>query len=165
MPIVWRLQVRRSQKQLISVTFLLGGLVCIISAVRLAYLRTLGPEDGTYNPVHTLELSTLEVSVGTLSACLPVYRPIYNYLRHGQATARSSGRRFQRDPTPIALDDRATLACALKEAGASDDMEKLYHSIETIATAHGDELTSLEHTGAGILVTKQLNVATSEPRT
>ncbi|KAL8936336.1 MAG: hypothetical protein Q9216_004984 [Gyalolechia sp. 2 TL-2023] len=75
---VWHLKVSKARKRLITLTFSLGGIVSIISIVRLAYIRVWGGDDHAYNDVPTTELSGLEIGVGTLAACLPVYRPLYN---------------------------------------------------------------------------------------
>ncbi|KAL9045279.1 MAG: hypothetical protein Q9214_001655, partial [Letrouitia sp. 1 TL-2023] len=93
MHIVWRLKASKARKRLITATFLLGGIVCIISVVRLVYVRNWGGEDPAYGNVPTIEASAMEISVGTLAACLPIYRPLYNRLIHNTTTTNTSTKR------------------------------------------------------------------------
>lgn len=47
MPLVWRLNTSVSRKLQASVVLLLGAIVCIVSAVRLAYVRKFGSYDAS----------------------------------------------------------------------------------------------------------------------
>lgn len=80
-PLVWRLQVSKSRRWQLVLVFSLGGLVCLISFVRLFFLRV-GMWDASYDDVRVTTLSAIECCVGILSACLPTYRPLWRkYVR------------------------------------------------------------------------------------
>ena len=80
--------------------------VCIASIARVAYSWNVGSLDASYkmrqlcwritflmkilgDDVPAAEISTVECCVGIISACLPTYRPLLNWSRHGHVSARS----------------------------------------------------------------------------
>lgn len=57
------------------------GSECIVTVVRLAYAQTFKSSyDVTWVNVPVILLSTVELGVGILCACLPTYRPLWVYL-------------------------------------------------------------------------------------
>ena len=71
MPIVWRLQIRKSQKFAVSSIFLLGGFVCVASIIRACYLSQVVAEDPLWTNVNGGIWSVIEPGVGIVAACLP----------------------------------------------------------------------------------------------
>lgn len=72
MPIVWNLQMQRDKKIGIMGIFLLGGFACIASIVRIFYMHEVVAIDPTWTQVNPAIWSTVEPSLGIVSACLPV---------------------------------------------------------------------------------------------
>ena len=76
-PSVWRLQLPKITKMALTANFCIGFLVCIITVLRIASIPFISPEDLTYTSVKTDVYSTLEPSLGIVSACLPIMRPLF----------------------------------------------------------------------------------------
>ncbi|KAK6533931.1 hypothetical protein TWF281_005274 [Arthrobotrys megalospora] len=73
--VVWTLRLEVRQKVLVSGLFLLGGLACVASGVRLHYLRILYASfDRTYYAMPVNALGHIEIALGLLTACLPMMR-------------------------------------------------------------------------------------------
>ncbi|KAL9118458.1 MAG: hypothetical protein Q9187_004996, partial [Circinaria calcarea] len=93
LPVLWRLQISRNQKWVLSGIFLLGGFVCIISIIRLFFLeRVASTADPAWDNVDGATLSTIEICVAIISACLPTYRPLYKLIRYGNANDGTMGK-------------------------------------------------------------------------
>lgn len=75
-PLVWSLRMSKSRRWQVVAVFSLGGLVCIMSIIRLHFLRPRS-WDASYDLVTATTLSAIECCVGILSACLPTYRPLW----------------------------------------------------------------------------------------
>ncbi|PYI33850.1 hypothetical protein BP00DRAFT_319229, partial [Aspergillus indologenus CBS 114.80] len=75
---IWQLHTNRMQKVVLTLTFLVGGLVTVISIIRLVCLLRvdLSSEDITWNFVPYLIWTCVELNVGTVAACLPCLRPL-----------------------------------------------------------------------------------------
>lgn len=73
---VWSLQVSTSKKWQLSAMFSLGGLVCVISLVRVFYTMKFYSADPTWESVEGAELALLECCGGIIAACLPACRPL-----------------------------------------------------------------------------------------
>ncbi|KAI0521975.1 hypothetical protein F5B22DRAFT_594896 [Xylaria bambusicola] len=89
-PIPEILALKMTTKKKISVcaVMLLGGLVCVVSAVRIwAFYRFTVEVDITWVEADVFLLSSLEPSFGIVSACLPSLRPLYR-----RARARITGK-------------------------------------------------------------------------
>ncbi|KAL9130709.1 MAG: hypothetical protein Q9217_001188 [Psora testacea] len=82
LPLIWQLNISTQKKRLIMLTFALGGAECIISIIRLAFVHSFKGADATWGNVPTANLTTVELGIGILCACVPVYRPLYNYVFH-----------------------------------------------------------------------------------
>ncbi|KAL2038945.1 hypothetical protein N7G274_008285 [Stereocaulon virgatum] len=83
MPMVWSLHTNRTHKLILTGIFLLGFFVCAVSMVRLAIsITTIASKsqgkgfDSTWNSRDIIVWSSVEQSVGVLSACLPTLRPL-----------------------------------------------------------------------------------------
>ncbi|KAF3163447.1 hypothetical protein TWF225_002055 [Orbilia oligospora] len=73
--VVWRLKLEVGRKVLVSGLFLLGGLACIASGIRLYYLKVLYASfDRTYYAMPVNALGHIEIALGLLTACLPMMR-------------------------------------------------------------------------------------------
>lgn len=76
-PMVWGLNTTKAQKVTLTGIFLLGVFVCAISIVRISKISELAAvnyDDVTWGLVDVYFWTTLEVSVGITSACLPTLR-------------------------------------------------------------------------------------------
>ncbi|KAL4923135.1 putative integral membrane protein Pth11-like [Aspergillus undulatus] len=103
-PLVWRLQMRRVQKWLISGVFLLGSFVCIASLIRIYYMVPLKHNlDVTWIMGDVYVWSSVEPCVGILCACLPTLQPlIRRALRKIMGSSVARGRLGGSTPTPRA---------------------------------------------------------------
>ncbi|KAL8659359.1 MAG: hypothetical protein Q9226_000479 [Calogaya cf. arnoldii] len=75
-PIVWGMHLNRSKKIAVSGVFLLGSFVCVASIVRFYYLEQISRNDPTWGNVNSGIWTTVESSIGIISACLPIMAPI-----------------------------------------------------------------------------------------
>lgn len=74
---VMRLQMHRQTKVALVAVFLLGGLVCIVSAVRVNVLLKANSPDLTWEFAGVLAWTNAELATAIASACLPVTRPLF----------------------------------------------------------------------------------------
>ncbi|KAM0796882.1 hypothetical protein BDR22DRAFT_892817 [Usnea florida] len=111
MPLLWNLNVSKSKKRMLSAVFLVGGCTCIASIVRLFYAKGVNSTDSTYNTTGALITSSVEMSAGIISACIPTYRPLIHKIIHGHLSVGSLGwlsRRGQTDEEHIKMSSVAT---------------------------------------------------------
>ncbi|MCJ1459210.1 hypothetical protein MMC28_009587 [Mycoblastus sanguinarius] len=90
-PLIWKLQMNRSQKLLLSAIFALGGLAAIISIVRLVYVSRLEswkPETLTEILSETFVWSSIEVDAAVFCSCLPSLRPLLKFIAEKFAILR-----------------------------------------------------------------------------
>ena len=112
--------------------------------------------------VTAFELSAIEVAIGVLSACMPVYRPFYNYCFHGKATVNGGSRedkhRSMFSPR-IKLKNMTRLWNKSTVPRGSEDEERLNNQPDTITGS-----TGADHYDRGandITITKDITVADS----
>ncbi|RKL34114.1 hypothetical protein BFJ72_g9601 [Fusarium proliferatum] len=91
-PEVLKLQMSREKKGAVFGILALGGLVCIASAVRVYYLDVFAKAaDNTWAMGTVAIWSSVEPSMGIVSACLPSFKSFLRYLRRkGGSKSRSS---------------------------------------------------------------------------
>ncbi|KAM0080834.1 hypothetical protein ACKRZS_007003 [Fusarium odoratissimum] len=91
-PEVLKLQMSREKKGAVFGVLALGGLVCIASAVRVYYLDVFSKAaDNTWAMGTVAIWSSVEPSMGIVSACLPSFKSFLRYLRRkGGSKSRSS---------------------------------------------------------------------------
>ncbi|ORY00952.1 hypothetical protein BCR34DRAFT_101650 [Clohesyomyces aquaticus] len=82
-PVVMNLQMERRTKWSVCALFLLGGFVCGVSIIRLLYARDVETMDPSWDYTPISLISTIECSAGILAACMPTWRPLFKFLRHG----------------------------------------------------------------------------------
>ncbi|KAF6237601.1 hypothetical protein HO173_004491 [Letharia columbiana] len=104
-PLVWGLQVSKPRRWQLVTVFSLGGLVCVISIIRLFFLRV-GMWDASYDDVRGTTLSAIECCVGILSACLPTYRPLWR--KYGCARTKRTAIANETHPSDLKM-----LNCAI----------------------------------------------------
>ncbi|KAL8849210.1 MAG: hypothetical protein Q9221_005788 [Calogaya cf. arnoldii] len=75
-PIVWGMHLNRSKKIAVSGVFLLGSFVCVASIIRFYCLEQISRNDPTWGNVNSGIWTTVESSIGIISACLPIMAPI-----------------------------------------------------------------------------------------
>ncbi|MCJ1306992.1 hypothetical protein MMC25_000636 [Agyrium rufum] len=73
---VWDLQMPLKQKMFVVVMFLTGSLACIASIVRLVFVYQFDEADVTWTSEGLGLWSSIEISIGVISANLPTLRPI-----------------------------------------------------------------------------------------
>ncbi|KAI0849864.1 hypothetical protein F5Y00DRAFT_260969 [Daldinia vernicosa] len=79
---VHRLRLRTAQKWSVASIFLLGSLVCVASIVRMVYIwHPQAPETVSISQVQAL--SSIQLGIAVLCACLPTYGPLLNLSRKG----------------------------------------------------------------------------------
>ncbi|KAH7323147.1 hypothetical protein B0I35DRAFT_349977 [Stachybotrys elegans] len=89
-PQVWRLQMSTDRKILVSMTFLCGGIACVVSFVRLFYADSINSTfDPSWDGVTAGILSGLEMSTGIIACCMITFRPLLQRLRRGDSTTNS----------------------------------------------------------------------------
>lgn len=81
-PMIWNLQMHKSQKIMLTAVFAVGGFVTIVSVIRLVYLIRLSraPEDFMRNYTDIIIWTSVEVNVSIFCACLPSLGPIVSYI-------------------------------------------------------------------------------------
>ncbi|KAL8804663.1 MAG: hypothetical protein Q9200_005740 [Gallowayella weberi] len=89
---VWKLTLDTKQKISLSGIFLLGGLVCVASLMRLMTTGDLKAKDFTYKAVNLYMWSQIEPATALVCACIPTYRPLFVWLN----TSVLSGLSFSR---------------------------------------------------------------------
>jgi hypothetical protein len=80
-PVVMALSLERRTKWSICSLFLVGGVVCILSIVRLFYAKRFESGDPSWEFSTISTISTAECSLGILAACMPTWRPLFKFLR------------------------------------------------------------------------------------
>lgn len=110
-PIVWKLQMRRTQKFLVCGILLIGGMyvtsqakciwpklifpsVCIASLVRIYYITFIRSHDYTWVIGNVFIWSSIEPAIGILCACLPTLHPLIRSVVtrvFGTSSARYTG--------------------------------------------------------------------------
>ncbi|KAJ0125216.1 hypothetical protein J7T55_006561 [Diaporthe amygdali] len=75
---LWSLKIPKKQKIIVSFLFFIGGMACVASIVRLAFLSQLRkPVDVLYNLVTSVLLTITECTIGVVCVSLPSLRPIF----------------------------------------------------------------------------------------
>ncbi|KAI7787272.1 hypothetical protein LA080_000610 [Diaporthe eres] len=75
---LWSLKIPKKQRIVVSFLFFVGGLACVASIVRLAFLDQLRkPVDVLYNLVTSLLLTITECTIGVVCVSLPSLRPMF----------------------------------------------------------------------------------------
>jgi len=82
LPLIWSMNLDRNKKWIVSGVFLLGGLACVSSALRIVFIY--GVHHHSYQ--YALEgpsciWSTVEALLSIVSACLPTLRPLFTRRR------------------------------------------------------------------------------------
>ncbi|KAI1073698.1 hypothetical protein F5B20DRAFT_586971 [Whalleya microplaca] len=77
---VHRLKLRTAQKWSVASIFLLGGLVCVASIIRMVYIWNPNAPD-TVQISQVQLLSTIQLGTAVLCACLPTYGPLLQVAR------------------------------------------------------------------------------------
>ena len=95
---VMRLQMHRQTKVALVAVFLLGGLVCIVSAVRFTVLLKANSLDLTWEFAGVLAWTNAELATAIASACLPVTRPLFRLCLPKSWLASNDGLRRNPDP-------------------------------------------------------------------
>ncbi|KAF2739810.1 hypothetical protein EJ04DRAFT_294907 [Polyplosphaeria fusca] len=77
MPVIRSLNLARRQKQALIAIFAIGGLVCVVSILRLQSLVAISnSKDQTYDNPPAATWSSVETNIGIICSCLPCLRPL-----------------------------------------------------------------------------------------
>ncbi|KAF9698550.1 hypothetical protein EKO04_003923 [Ascochyta lentis] len=107
---VLKLQMERTQKVAVCVIFLLGSFVCFASLYRIiTILRLVSSRDISWAKSDVFLWSSVEPSIGIISGCLPVLRPLMTHIleswfsfvpaiRKSSSDKSSSSRKFSMSP-------------------------------------------------------------------
>ncbi|KAF2015775.1 hypothetical protein BU24DRAFT_462004 [Aaosphaeria arxii CBS 175.79] len=82
-PFILGLKLERRTKWTLCWMFFLGAFVCVVSVVRLFYIKEVVSADVSWDNVPLSVISSLEISSGILAACVPTWRPLFRFLRSG----------------------------------------------------------------------------------
>ncbi|KAI0394538.1 hypothetical protein F5Y17DRAFT_427711 [Xylariaceae sp. FL0594] len=142
---VWKVQISRRKRTLVSLVFLLGGFICIASIARLAYLATYNVADITADLSNVYLWTVLEPNLSVICACLPVIYKLFqrkeNNSTGGQTSTSSDSyyysspyrRRFMgkkqqqyRSSDPLVLDG----PCVVIESNGCCDSEPARETVE-----------------------------------
>ncbi|KAH7303060.1 hypothetical protein B0I35DRAFT_447289 [Stachybotrys elegans] len=86
---VWKLQLSKKNKIAVSLVFLLGGFVCVTSAIRVVYFTQIDAADITYEFTIPGIWVCVEMNTAIICACLPVIYSIFRTHRNGTMAARN----------------------------------------------------------------------------
>ncbi|EHK47687.1 hypothetical protein TRIATDRAFT_316718 [Trichoderma atroviride IMI 206040] len=91
LPYIWNLRLRLSQKIATSFIFGLGIFVTAVSITRLVFVLELdlNSPDVTWNECTEMIWTGVETYVGTVCACLPSLKPIFNLVLYGSVYPKS----------------------------------------------------------------------------
>ncbi|CRG88293.1 hypothetical protein PISL3812_05322 [Talaromyces islandicus] len=79
-PQIWKLHLGKVEKIALTVTFSLGFFVVFASVYRFTVLFSYSATDPTYTLAPTVAWTSIEMSAGIMSACLPTMRPALMFL-------------------------------------------------------------------------------------
>ncbi|KAK7186798.1 hypothetical protein DPSP01_001148 [Paraphaeosphaeria sporulosa] len=139
-PVIRNLNLARRQKQALIGIFAVGGLVCIVSIMRLhSLVRISNSADPTYDNPSPATWSSVETNIGIICSCLPCLRPLIvrlvpgvfsskQYMQSASRTnafSRSTRRRsaFPVD-TAIPLESKISHRSSNEEGHGADEEEK-----------------------------------------
>ncbi|KAJ5519453.1 hypothetical protein N7453_001875 [Penicillium expansum] len=78
LPIIWRLQMPKSQRIAVTSILLLGGFVCIAGVVRVVFLyKHTHSKDPSWTIAPVFMWSCVEPFIGIVCACLPTFSPLF----------------------------------------------------------------------------------------
>ncbi|AEO62720.1 uncharacterized protein THITE_2084224 [Thermothielavioides terrestris NRRL 8126] len=91
MPMLWRLQMPKRRKTLLSLAFAAGSIACIVSIARLFYAREVeSTYDATWDSIYGAVLSGVEMCTAIVACCTVTYRPLIERVFDTGSTAKGS---------------------------------------------------------------------------
>ncbi|KAI9761477.1 MAG: hypothetical protein M4579_000987 [Chaenotheca gracillima] len=91
-PVVWRLNIRRQQKWELTLVFLVGIIIVVVSVIRIPnQLALVNVTDLTWEYVKAHVWSNLEVNICIICGCLPTIRPLLRIALPGLFAASETG--------------------------------------------------------------------------
>ncbi|RFU35395.1 hypothetical protein B7463_g936, partial [Scytalidium lignicola] len=89
---VWKLQMPKRQKVVVSGLLFVGSFVCVISTIRLVFMSNVDLVDITWGLVTVTVWTSVECYSAIFCACLPSLKPLYNIATGSSlSAAKSSG--------------------------------------------------------------------------
>ncbi|KAJ5766595.1 uncharacterized protein N7511_004211 [Penicillium nucicola] len=172
LPMTWRVKTTVRQKWILTGLFLLGGLVCVASVLRLVSFEVANLEDPTYTNVDSSAWSSIEQSLGIICACLPTLRPLIRRFSRssGSSTASagtSSSDSQSRWSMPVdeesSIIEAATLSSvppAHLRLVTTQELDILQGSDWT-SEFHGDEIRPVSQTSRAVEISSPVSAAES----
>ncbi|CAN8097492.1 unnamed protein product [Discula destructiva] len=167
MPHLFKLELPRARKMILIITFALGLVTCIFSALRIQAIATIDFTDNTYLASVPIIYSILEPTLAITLACIPVLRPLLGgaysktgtrmAVRRGNRAAVSTKRTTTGRPSGLrshdstrtgrfqALDDEADYGYQLRSIEQRDNAQGLaarHRSEDGGSDVTGDETPS-----------------------
>ncbi|KAI0571367.1 hypothetical protein Ptr902_00896 [Pyrenophora tritici-repentis] len=136
-PVIRSLNLGRKQKIGLIAIFAVGGLVCIVSILRLHSLVAISNSpDPTYDNPAAATWSSVEANVGIICACLPILRPLVTQWFPRAFTSRHPSQ-FSRPPNATYGSRRSSKLPRTKESFAMN-------TSRTTRTAASDEARDIQ---------------------
>ncbi|KAM0800100.1 hypothetical protein BDR22DRAFT_852859 [Usnea florida] len=145
-PMVWSLKQNRTQKITMTGIFLLGFFVCATSIVRTVKLVSVGHQDPTYSLTSVFIWTSVEPSVGIISACLPILRPLFGHWLSATVPSRSKS---GKEPSAKRTTSSSQPASASLASPAKDGFTRLegptYRDQLELSYPEGPEISTIRN--------------------
>ncbi|KAH8669101.1 hypothetical protein BX600DRAFT_497051 [Xylariales sp. PMI_506] len=125
LPVVWRLNLPKTQKWVLFGVFALGFFTCFISACRLIFLRE--PTDLTWDAVSILSWSVAEVASALICAAVPTLRALASiwFPNWGFSTHRQTTKGYSKHSSTFGAQKRSHVVA--KSGSSSGSSSKYQH--------------------------------------
>ncbi|KAL2042972.1 hypothetical protein N7G274_004030 [Stereocaulon virgatum] len=126
LPLIWRLQQTVTQKVLVTLMFLCGGFVCVVSFVRLVILlqTDFSSLDLAWSIADFSMWCTVEACFAIISASLPLLRPIY------KASTSYVSCLYKRSTLSLSQSSKSFDASSRKDTSSAEDATLPMHTFQ-----------------------------------
>ncbi|KAL8649176.1 MAG: hypothetical protein Q9226_005686 [Calogaya cf. arnoldii] len=137
---VWQLKLNKKQKISLSGVFLLGGLVCVASLMRLLTTGNLQAQDFPYRATNLYLWSQIEPAAAFICACIPTYRPLFvglnasifsnlSFTRSSRLSS-SRGKSWMGSSNPAKSWTASTSRSGARRSGVKSGLQSGYSEVE-----------------------------------
>jgi hypothetical protein len=130
--------------------------VCVTSAIRIYYVATFIPTDGTYTQVYASSWTFMEMGVAVISGNLPLMKPLF------ERFLRSNNGSKVTHPTHSHSQDISRVTARRANVDA-DGFERISDDGPDSITPSGHSTRDIELDDRAILVKKEISIVTSNP--
>jgi len=148
LPFVFTLRMSNIRKFEVSLLFILGGMVCIFSIVRLFITLSTAQTDITWNYVPLAEWSAAETSMGIICPCLITLRPLL----------RLFGKSYDSTHHMTATTATATGGCAPDDGGSRGPFIRMNHSVTDEVSKSEQIKQKYQWAGSNEIALNDLNI-------